>query len=41
MEQPEYFVVHEQETKVRKLDKYVYGLKKSMSNVTKILTTQW
>ena len=39
MEQLECFVVHGQETKVCKLDKYVYGLKRSMSNVTKILTT--
>ena len=37
--QLEGFVIHEQETKVCKLDKSVYGLKKSMSHVMKSLTT--
>jgi len=39
MEQPECFAIHGKEAKVYKLDKYVYGLKKSMGYVTKILTT--
>jgi len=39
MEQPEGFVIHGQETKICKLDKSVYDLKKSMNYATKSLTT--
>jgi len=39
MEQLEAFVVHVHETKVCKLDKSVYGLKRSLGYVMKSLTT--